>query len=143
MAIRLLGAMMARNCYTDNEGRFHIVDPIDSLELPSDKRAAFLASGKNKIVAPVPEMCIVLQLWGGSPGQKVKITGALGTEKGAGVVLTKEITFSSEGGFRLTLNIAGELGFERSAVNELRFLADGEPLGVIPLPVRWDDETPI
>ena len=143
MAIRLLNAMVVQNAEVRDDGTIQLVRPILSIDLSAEQRAGFEASGKPRGLIPLPPYDLVLLLWGGTPGQKITITGGFGPagEKAGTAVMQKDFTWKDSPGFTLKLNLAGEVNFTKSAVYELRLIANGEPLGIVPLVIRWDDET--
>ena len=142
MAIRLISAMLAQGDGVDAEGKLHIIEPVVGFSYPAEQREQFRASGEPYAIAHLPPSRLVLLLWGGKEGQTIHITGSFGLEgeKKGTAVLNNKITWKEKDSFRLGLEFQGTINFSRTALYELRLLADGEPLAVVPIIVGWDDE---
>ncbi len=141
MAIRLISAMLVTGTRT-RDGTMVMLEPLFGVDVPADRRAPFEASGAERGLIRFPGYEIVLLLWGGIPGQRYRITGGLGIpgEK-SGKAITSDLVWTDKPGARVKLTLKGEIQFDRSAIYEFRFTVNGEPLGVLPMVIRWDDET--
>ncbi len=143
MPIQLTGAILAREVHTDAAGRFHIVDPITSVVFPVKARERLAQTDKNGIAADLPPCVAVLNLWGGAPGQKYMLTATITSPVGdTAPFQVNENTWPDTPSLRLTINIKGQFGFERSGLYKFKYLIDGEPIGELALPAYWEDEVP-
>jgi len=144
MAIQIMAAILAREAYRDEKGRFHIIDPVCSISIPSPLREQLRASGEETIKAQLPDCVAVLTLWGGQQGEKYNLSAGLTYPDGSSTVLPPQhFTWGAEGTTTLTIEMKGELGFKKSGIYKIKLLLNGRPAGQLPLPVFWEDDLPL
>ncbi|GAF93216.1 unnamed protein product [marine sediment metagenome] len=143
MTIQMMGAVLAQETYTDETGRFHIVDPIGLITLPVALRKEFEQSGKKRAVARLPDSVAVLLLWGGKPGEKYTLAGSFVYPSGHVVPMpVQEKTWENSPNVRLLVHQGGDIDFSRTGVFKFKFIINGEPTGELSLPILWEDELP-
>lgn len=141
MAIRLISAMLVMGTRTDG-GDIILLNPLHGIDVPAKQRHGYKDSGAKRGLIVLPNYEIVLVLWGGTPGQHYRITGGVGIPgEPAGKAVTNELVWPDKPSARINLKLQGKIHFERSAIYEYRLVANDEPLGVLPIVIRWDDET--
>lgn len=144
MAIRLISAMLVTETRTTPDEAFVMIEPQFGIRLPTEQRAQFEAAKVDHGLIELPPYKIVLLLWGGTPGTRYRITGGFGIPgEQPGKAMSSEIVWKEEPAVRLTPKLEGKIQFDNSAIYELRLAANDEPLGVLPVVVRWNDETNI
>ena len=142
MAIRLISAVLVEAQAIAPDGRYVLVEPHAGPTFPASARPNFLASGKKQIVASIPDWVVFLLLYGGEVGQAVKLTAALSSPSTETLsVGIDEFKWEEGASFRYSLKLEGQFTFVGSAIYELRILANGEPIGILPIAITWDDET--
>ena len=97
----------------------------------------------TKIVLTLPPMIAVLVLWGGNPGSQFTLTYATTYPNGDTDSSTGEVyTWPDSPEVIVNITISGKFGFDRSGVYTFKFLANGDPLGTLQLPVFGEGEFP-
>ena len=138
MAIKLMHAMMCLEYFEDDKGRSHLVAPVTPMSIPRALEAT-MPEGRAK----TPPMIAVLVLWGGHVGQEFTLTYALSYPDGSthvGPISHK--TWGTHTSVTLALDIKDGIVIAPGGVYEFKFLVDGQPIGMLPLPLYWEGEFP-
>ncbi len=144
MTVKLMSAVIVGEYSTTSTGSLQLATPRGPILVDEQRRAPIERGEVPNIVLHVQPFSIVLMLWGKREGTfqlSHSLTHSTGDTIWGGTE-TKTWTAGAVLSPTVIEVPALELVFARSGLYGFKFLADGDPLGTVSLPIFWRDEFP-
>ena len=137
MPIQLMGAMLVQEAVTGADGRLVMTEPILPLYAPAEWR------DNPGSVAPLPNMTAVLILWGGTVGDhRIACAVEYPNRHDDRLPVQPFHWLTNEPCTAIYPFHNASIAIDRAGMYRFKFLIDGYEVGVLNLPILWDDELP-